>query len=303
MFQVKGAIFTLLIALYGDTYYWTPRVERVLEACKRIEAPNRQHRPRVNELPGSIIGRMVAKISPTRITSIPELDRIPGDFFRTVFLLVIQFYCLARMEDCRKLRALNFSLSRLDGTKCITIHWPAMKNDPLYRGSFSHILQEGGACCPYFFIQMYFLRMNMSFGDDKSKDSSYVLPRLVKDQSNIQRPLGRTVLSYSGLVNGIKSVCKQVGFEAKVSGKSAKIGGASSSYRANLTPLQVMDKGRWKSEQSSLFYRRTGEHYNKVIASAISIQHRQPFGFKSTMSQCKAWQPTDYYVDDAIFYM
>merc|ERR1719360_202257 len=42
--QVKGAIFTLLIALYGDTYYWTPRVERVLEACKRIEAPNRQHR-------------------------------------------------------------------------------------------------------------------------------------------------------------------------------------------------------------------------------------------------------------------
>ncbi len=303
MFQVKGAFYTLLIALYGNTSCWTPRVERVLEACKRMEAPFRKHRPRVNELPGFIIGQMVAKISPTRITSIPELDRIPGDFFRTVFLLVIQFYCLAWLEDCRKLRALNFSLSRLDGTKCITIHWPALKNDPLYKGLFSHILQEGGSCCPYFFIQIYFLRMNMSFEDDRSKDSSYVLPRLMKDQSNIQRPLGQTVLSYSGIVNGIKSVCKQVGFEAKVSGKSAKIGGASSSYRANLSPLQVMDKGRWKSEQSSLFYRRTGEQYNKVIASATSIQHRLPFGFKSTMSQFNACQPTDHYVDDAIFYM
>ncbi len=302
-------MYTLLIAAHGDTSPWTPRVERVFEGVKRLEAPFRQHRPRVNELPGIQIGRIVERISPRNIKSITQLDRIPGTFFRTVFLLVIQFYCLARVEDCRKLRSDNFAISRLDGTPCISIHWPAMKNDVLYQGSHSYILREGGPGCPFYFIQLYFLRMDLKFKDGENGVTGYVLPRLVRDHTKIQRPLARTVLSHSGLVGGIKSACKQVGFEAKVSGKSAKIGGASSCYRANMSPLQVMDKGRWRSEQSSLFYRRIGEQYNRVIAAATTIQTRQPYGIKSVMPanislpQLAASMKTDYYVDDMVFHM
>ena len=48
-----------------------------------------------------------------------------------------------------------------------------------------------------------------------------------------------------------------------------QIGGASAVYAHNLSPLMVMDKGRWRSLESSLCYRRT----SKKISETTSPSH------------------------------
>ena len=192
---------------------------------------------------------------------------------RTVVLLIIQYYCLARLADVRLLRAADLRLTSLEGVPAIEIFFRAAKNDQLAEGNRAHLIAEGGMACPYRVLKLYYARMSYFFNDGEIMDSNFLLPRLrMAKKTRILVADGRYAISQTSLVSGMRELAKAVGFEPPISGKSAKIAGTSASFANGLSDEDIRDKGRWKTTESALYYRRLAESYRLKLARAISIQ-------------------------------
>ena len=270
---VKGAIHALMAALGLPASIWSLAVERVFQGTVRIAAPRRMRRPRVQQLPGYAIRRMVEWVIPVWPRNTQELDQIQLRNFRTVILLVTQFYTLCRISDARKLRARDVKLLDLDGTPAIEIFFRQQKNDQIHIGNKAYIVKEGGAACPYTLYKLYFARNSYYFRDGKTEDLNFLFPRLKMAKiTRILIPDGRYAVSENTLVTNIKAMAKKVGFSGVVSGKSAKIGGTSAAFASGLSDAEVRDKGRWRSLESAQHYRRISDSHNLKLAKAFSIQ-------------------------------
>ncbi len=86
-----------LAALGLDGKIWSLTAERVAAGLVRITAPFRV-RVRVSPLPGFINSRMIKWSLPVLPKTSAELDNISAKYLRTIVLLLIQFYTLARLE-------------------------------------------------------------------------------------------------------------------------------------------------------------------------------------------------------------
>lgn len=229
--------------------------------------------PRVNQLPAAVIVQMILWAVPSYPKNTQELDQISAKHLRTVVMLVIQYYCLARVADIRILRAADLSLITLEGNQAIEIYFRAMKNDQLHHGSTGYIVAEGGATCPYQLIKLFFGRFSFFFNDGQIADANFLLPRLkMARETKIMIADGSKPVCQSTLVSNIKELAALVGFEPTVSAKSAKIAGTSAAFINGLSDADIRDKGRWKSLESALHYRRLSDAYKLKLAKAISIQ-------------------------------
>ncbi len=227
---------------------------------------------------------MAQWIMPKRPRNIKELDQVSGKDFRTVILVIIQYYCLARVSDIRLLRACDLRLTDLDGQAAIEITFNKMKNDQLHIGSTAHIVKEGGDYCPYRLLKLYYARCAYFFQDGKINDLNYIMPRFrMAKVTKISIPDGRYNVSQSTLVNNIKMLAAKSGFRKKISGKSAKIGGTSAAYSNGLSETDIKEKGRWKSIESAQYYKRTTESYKLKLATAFSMQD-QPWYLDSNLT-------------------
>ena len=270
---VKGAIYAYLAAMGLSAEIWSLATDRVYQGVVRLAASRRKRRPRVQQLPGYIIRRMIEWVIPCWPRTTQELDRIPLRNFRTVILLLLQFYTLSRISDARKLRACDLKLVELDGVPAIEILFRSMKNDQLHIGSTAHIVKEGGAACPYTLFKLYYARTAYYFRDNKIEDLNFLFPRLrMAKITRVLIPDGRHAVSQNTLVTNIKALAKKIGFSGVVSGKSAKIGGTSAAFASGLSDADVRDKGRWRSLESAQHYRRVSDSHKLKLAKAFSIQ-------------------------------
>lgn len=273
MFQIKGSIMAYLAALGLDDKIWSLTVDRMAAGLVRTTAPFRQRRPRVSPLPGFVISRMIKKSLPVLPKTIAELDNVCAKSLRTIVLLLIQFYTLARLEDVRHLRAADFSLVMLENKRAVEIFFRKQKNDQNCAGNTGFIMEEGGATCPYLLIKLFFGRMGFFFNDGEVSDSNFLLARLrMAPDTRTMIPDGRAAVCQSTLVTDIKTLAAEVNFKPNVSGKSAKIAGTSAAYACGLSDADIRDKGRWRSLESALHYRRTTQAYKLKLAQATSIQ-------------------------------
>ncbi len=271
---VKGAIHAYMAAMGLPASVWSLAVDRVYQGIVRLAAPRRKRRPRVQQLPGYVIRRMVEWVIPCWPRNTQELDSIPLRDFRTIILLLTQFYTLSRISDARKLRACDLTLIVLDGVPAIEIFFRQQKNDQLHVGSRGHIIKEGGAACPYTLFKLYYARNSYYFRDGKIEDLNFLFPRLKMAKiTRVSIPDGRHAVSQNTLVTNIKALAKKVGFSGVVSGKSAKIGGTSAAFASGLSDAEVRDKGRWRSLESAQHYRRISDSHKLKLAKAFSIQH------------------------------
>lgn len=271
--MLKGSIMTFLAATGLSKENWSLTTDRVVQGIIRILAPTRQRRAKVEQLPGEIIAKMLKWVVPNTPKNTSELDNISGKNFRTVVLLIIQYYALARLADVRKLRAGDLRLVKLEGYPAVEILFRTMKNDPTGNGSVAHIIEEPGQLCPYKAIKLYYARCAYYFNDGHIDDLNFLLPRFrMAKVTRILIPDGRVAVAESTLVANIKSLAKSVGFEGKVSGKSAKIGGTSASFAVGLSDAEVRDKGRWRTLDTAQYYRRISDSHKLKLARSISIQ-------------------------------
>ncbi len=256
-----------------DSKIWTTTVDRICQGLVRTTAPFRKRMPRVNSLPGQVIGRMIRWVIPTYPRTVEALDAISAKYLRAVVMITVQFYCLARLSDVRNLRAADMRLTTLENTPAIEIFFRMMKNDQNCTGNMSYIIAEGGNACPYMLIKLYYGRFSFFFNDGQIMDENFLMPKL--RMAKVTRTIiadGSSPVSQSTLVANIKELAKIVGFEPAVSGKSAKIGGTSAAFANGLSDADIRDKGRWRTLESALYYRRLAESYKLKLARATSVQ-------------------------------
>ena len=223
-------------------------------------------------MPASVIQKIVRRI--LSVAEKPEdIPQLPADGMRVALMLVLQYYLMARITDLIQLEARDIALVDLDGERAVEVKFRRMKNDQTATGQISHILAEGGEACPYLLVQTYYARMGFWLYDEEHNDTNALFPRLrLLPGTRIQVSDGTFAVSVSTLLDDIKAACAGVGYEGRVTGKSAKISGVSDGFKAGMTDAEARDKGRWVGLETAQAYRRVSDSYRKKLAGYTSIQ-------------------------------
>lgn len=270
--HVKGSIMSFLASMKKSPAVWTLAVQRIYEGALRMAAMERVRCEKVEPLPAVVIDRMVKYVW-SFASSIDQVYRMPGDRMRATLLVILQYYTLSRCHDVLQLKAGDLALVSLDGVQAVQIFYKTAKNDQLANGAYAYIVSEGGPACPAAFIKAYYMRMGFYFQDSEHNDCNALFPRLrIFPGTDVQVSDGAKAVSESTLIDNLRMLCYEVGYEGKISGKSAKISGVSDSFKAGLSDADVRDKGRWKSLEVAQYYRRISPSHRLRLAQSTSIQ-------------------------------
>ncbi len=125
----------VLAALDLPEQLWSLAADRVLKGMMRTMAPLRQKRARVEQIYGDVIRDMISWLLLKYPKNTEELDSISLKFFRTLVLVILQYFLLARVSDARKLQACDIKVVKLVGHTALEVTFNFMKNDQVGLGA------------------------------------------------------------------------------------------------------------------------------------------------------------------------
>ena len=124
--------------------------------------------------------------------------------------------------------------------------------------------------CPVKIILTFYKRMGFNLRNRGIYDQSFIMST-VRNIRGIQVSDGQKPVSASTYLNDLRLLCAAVGYSGHISSKSAKVAGTSAAFAAGLTTLDLMSKGRWQSDKTSLHYRQMTPAYRRKLGAATSV--------------------------------
>jgi hypothetical protein len=218
--QTKAALVLEDEMRNGKSVAFTDRVDRYLDAAKRLAAQRREPVKKATEVNLEQLKRMVAKyITPHR----RDIFKVNPFKFRTIYRLVIEYFTLCRLSDYRKLQAKHIRRVGLN----MEITFPSSKNDQMHQGQVTALAANGTELCPVRLTALYFGRFGLQFGSEKG-DSTYLHFRIRKTQGQWQAD-GRVPASSSKAREELHGLLRDMDMDtAGVTDKSFKMLGVTS---------------------------------------------------------------------------
>ena len=167
------------------------------------------------------------------------------------------FYATVCRWDCfMKLSPASFTFNE----DHVIIVYDSAKNDLYYSGSTSVIAyNQGSLLCPYLIYKTYFQMMGFE-GLSSEKLNCRLKPN--------GKPNKKLPLSYGASLKDTKELLARHGHEAGFSEKSLKSTGVTTLLDKGTSLSDVQIFGRWKSEQTPLFY------HNSSINRRIHVSRK-----------------------------
>jgi hypothetical protein len=259
--QTKAALVLEDEMRNGKSVAFTDRVDRYLDAAKRLAAQRREPVKKATEVNLEQLKRMVAKhITPHR----RDIFKVNPFRFRTIYRLVIEYFTFCRLSDYRKLQAKHFRKVGLN----IEITFPSSKNDQMHQGQVTALAANGTELCPVRMTVLYFGRFGLQFGPENG-DSTYLHFRIRKMQGQWQAD-GRVPASSSKAREELHDLLRDMDMDiAGVTDKSFKMLGVTSMIENGVQSEEVALHGRWRSIDMQLRYKHNSGRFKVAMAAKV----------------------------------
>ncbi len=240
---------------------FTDRVDRYLDAAKRLAAQRREPVKKATEVNLEQLKRMVAKhITPQR----RDIFKVNSFRFRTIYRLVIEYFTFCWLSDYRKLQAKHFRKVGLN----MEITFPSSKNDQMHQGQVTALAANGTELCPVRMTALYFGRFGLQLGPENG-DSTYLHFRIRKMQGQWQAD-GRVPASSSKARKELHDLLRDMDMDiAGVTDKSFKMLGVTSMIENGVQSEEVALHGRWKSIDMPLRYKHNSGRFKVATAAKV----------------------------------
>jgi hypothetical protein len=268
---LAGAI-SFLVATMKIQDPWDAAVQRAYMGLHRRTACEKPPTRKAPMLPLWVLQRAVEKFLLINIDK-PDYIKIPT--FRALILQILQMKLLARVEDLRKLRAVDLEDVKVGEKRAIAVRFRTAKNDPSYVGGTSYIIETGGTHCAYMLLKTYMTRMRFAMMGSGIIDTSFIFPRTSNEgfgQHRLLIPDGRYAVATDTLFRDINKLYEAVGYYIKTTGKSAKVLGVTLAYSLGLSDDEVRILGRWRSIHTAQHYRNVEPRKIIKISNRIRLQ-------------------------------
>ncbi len=206
--QTKAALVLEEEMKMGTSVAFTGRVDRYLDAVKRLAAQRREPVKKATEVTLEQLKEMVAKhITPHR----RDIFKVNPFMFRTIYRLVIEYFTFCWLSDYRKME----------------VTFPSSKNDQLHQGQVTALAANGTELCPVRMTVLYFGRFGLRSGQE-SGDHTYLHFRIRKE-SGTWIADGRVPASVSNARAELQAMLNDMGMnKVGVTDKSFKMLGVTS---------------------------------------------------------------------------
>ena len=226
--------------------------------------------------------RWLTELYAKHVAFCKTVDDIPLVAFRNLVILVLQYYCLARVSDIQWLRACDLSFESMgNGERKLVVFFPLAKNDQFAGGNSSYILEDRhNSFCPVRLIELYMQRTRLIPGCKTSELDYNFLIRCVRrkkvDGEWVQIHGERGIAS-SLFVQQTKDLLKSVGYTAPFTAISAKAAGVSYAFTHGATKAQIQHQGRWKNEETAALYQRNFGRFKEGAAATFRARAVERF--------------------------
>jgi hypothetical protein len=259
--QTKAALVLEEEMKTGTSVAFTGRVDRYLDAAKRLAAQRREPVKKATEVTLEQLKEMVAKhITPHR----RDIFKVNPFMFRTIYRLVIEYFTFCRLSDYRKLQARHFRKVGLN----MEVTFPSSKNDQLHQGQVTALAANGTELCPVRMTALYFGRFGLRFGQE-SGDQTYLHFRIRKENGTWKAD-GRVPASVPKAREELQKVLSDMGMnKIGVTDKSFKMLGVTSMLERGAQSEEVALHGRWRSVDMPLRYKHNSGQFKVKTAEKV----------------------------------
>ena len=151
----------------------------------------------------------------------------------------------------------------------IKISLPRSKQDQYYAGTCSYIsVYEDNGYCPVQLIRLYFKLTKLTF-NYQGLNQRFLCCRFRKKQG-VYRPILSSTICYSTAVKHTRNLLTKIGLDGHLyTETSLKAGGVSEFLDTGMSLADAMLHGRWKNEQTVIYYRRDSPNHRLSLCRKL----------------------------------